>query len=88
MNRWALKDESAYLDARHSRGGQAVEETNVKINRHTMWVVCYQYRDHTGQAREGQSHYMSAEKAHAWKTGDRMPIRYDRDKPELSVWLS
>ena len=45
----------------------SVEETNVKINRRKMWVVCYQYRDHTGQAREGQSHYMSAEKAHAWK---------------------
>ena len=38
----------------------SVEETNVEINRRTMWVACYQYRDHTGQAREGQSHYMSA----------------------------
>jgi hypothetical protein len=66
----------------------SVEESNVKINRRPMWVVCYQYRDHTGQARDGQSHYMSAEKAHAWRTGDKVPIRYDRDKPELSVWLS
>jgi uncharacterized protein DUF3592 len=66
----------------------SVEETNVKINKRPMWVVRYQYRDHTGQAREGQSDYMSAGKANAWKTGDRVPIRYDRDQPDLSVWLS
>jgi len=66
----------------------SVEETNVKINRRPMWVVCYQYRDHTGQAREGKSHYMSVDTAHAWKMGDRVPIRYDRDKPDLSAWLS
>lgn len=66
----------------------SVEETNVKINKRPMWVVRYEYRDHTGQARQGQSDYMSAAKAHAWKTGNRVPIRYDREKPDQSVWLS
>lgn len=66
----------------------SVEETNVKINKRPMWVVRYQYRDHTGQSREGKSEYMSADKANEWKTGDRISIRYDRDKPDLSVWSS
>lgn len=66
----------------------SVEATNVKINRRPMWVVRYQYRDHTGQAREGTSGYMSDDKANAWKTGDSVSIRYDRDKPDLSVWPS
>ena len=64
----------------------AVEETNLKVNRRPMWVVRYQYRDHSGQTEEGTSEYMSAEKANAWKTGDRIRVRFDPQKPGMSVW--
>lgn len=66
----------------------SVEETNVKINRRPMWIVRYQYLDHTGQSRDGKSEYMSADQANRWKPGDAISIRYDRDKPDASVWSS
>jgi hypothetical protein len=66
----------------------SVEETNIKINRRPMWIVRYQYRDHTGQSREGKSEYMSADQANRWKPGDSISIRYHRDKPDASVWSS
>ena len=65
----------------------AVEETNVKVNSRPMWVVRYQYRDLTGRTHQGTSEYMAAEKAHAWKTGDKIRVRFDPAKPELSVWV-
>ena len=64
----------------------AVEETNVRVNRRPMWIVRYQYRDHSGQSHDGASDYISAEKAHAWKTGDRIRVRFDPQKPGMSVW--
>ena len=64
----------------------AVEETNVRVNRRTMWVVRYQYRDHSGQTHDGTSDYMAAEKANAWKRGDRIRVRFDPQKPGMSVW--
>jgi hypothetical protein len=65
----------------------AVEETNFKVNRRPMWIVRYQYRDLTGRTHQGTSEYMAAEKAHAWKTGDVIRVRFDPAKPELSVWV-
>jgi len=65
----------------------SVEETNVKINRRQMWIVRYEYRDYAGQKHEGKSEYMSGDKATAWNPGDKISIRYDRDKPQMSVWL-
>jgi len=65
-----------------------VEETNVKVNRRPMWVVRYHYRDHAGQTHDGTSDYMSAQKAHAWKAGDNISVRFDPDKPQLSVWVA
>ncbi len=64
----------------------AVEETNVSVNRRPMWVVRYQYRDHAGQTHDGTSEYMVADKANAWKRGDRIRIKFDPQKPKMSVW--
>jgi uncharacterized protein DUF3592 len=64
----------------------AVEETNFRVNRRPMWVVRYQYRDHSGQTHDGTSDYLAAEKAHAWKAGDRIRVRFDPQKPGMSVW--
>jgi hypothetical protein len=65
----------------------AVDETNVKINRRTMWVVRYQYRDHSGNSHDGTSEYLAREKANAWKTGDSIRVRFDPQKPDMSVWV-
>ena len=65
----------------------AVEETNFKVNRRPMWVVRYEYRDHSGQTHGGASDYMAAEKANAWKKGDRIRVRFDPHKPGTSVWV-
>jgi hypothetical protein len=65
----------------------AVEETNFKVNKRPMWVVRYQYRDLAGRTHQGTSEYMAAEKAHAWKTGDTIRVRFDPEKPQLSVWV-
>jgi hypothetical protein len=65
----------------------AVEETNVKVNRRPMWVVHYQYRDHSGQTHDGKSEYMSGDKASAWKQGDSIRVKFDPQKPGASVWV-
>jgi hypothetical protein len=65
----------------------AVEETNVKVNRRRMWVVRYQYRDHSGLMHDGASDYMAAEKASAWKKGDSIRVRFDPHEPATSVWV-
>jgi hypothetical protein len=65
----------------------AVEETNVKVNRRPMWVVRYQYRDHSGQTHDGTSEYMEADKANTWKKGDSIRVRFDPEKPRRSVWV-
>jgi hypothetical protein len=65
----------------------SVEETNVKVNRRSMWVVRYQYRDHSGQTHGGTSEYMAADKANAWKAGDSIQVRFDPHRPDTSVWV-
>ena len=65
----------------------AVEETNVTVNRRRMWVVRYQYRDHSGQLHDGESDYMSGNKANAWKQGDSIRVKFDPQKPNTSVWV-
>jgi hypothetical protein len=64
----------------------SVEETNVKVNRRRMWVVRYQYRDDSGYAHDGRSEYMSPDRAHVWKRGDSIRVRFDPRKPGMSVW--
>jgi hypothetical protein len=64
----------------------SVEETNVKVNRRQMWVVRYQYRDHSGQTHDGESEYMAADKANAWKQGDSIRVKFDPQNPKMNVW--
>jgi hypothetical protein len=65
----------------------AVEETNVTVNKRPMWIVRYQYRDHLGQMHDGTSDYMSGDKANAWKRGDTIRVRFDRQEPNTNVWM-
>jgi hypothetical protein len=68
----------------------SVEPTLVNVNRSNlrMWIVRYEYCDSAGQRHKGTSQHMLGDNANAWKVGDRVPIRYDRDRPHLSVWTS
>ena len=68
----------------------SIEPTLVTMyrDRQTMWIVRYTYRDSAGQSHEGTSEYMLPDKANAWNPGDTISIRYDRDKPHVSVWTS
>lgn len=63
------------------------EPTNTSINRVQQWQIRYRYRDHVGRTQEGASHPVSPEEASGWKEGDRGTVRFDRERPEISVWV-
>jgi hypothetical protein len=64
-----------------------VEPTSTTINRVRQWRVRYQYRDHVGRKQEGNSHLLSPDEASTWHEGDTGPVRFDRERPEISVWM-
>lgn len=61
-------------------------EANIRINGVRQWVVRYDYRDERGNVHEGQED-VSPEEALRWKEGDRVTIRYDRRRPDRSLWV-
>jgi len=63
------------------------EPTNASINRVTQWQIRYRYRDHVGRAQEGVSPLVSPEEALEWKESDHGIVRFDRERPEISLWL-
>ena len=63
-----------------------VKTTALKINRRPQARVQYEFRDDRGELRRGQSDYMPMDAAMEWKPGDRMTIRYDRQRPQDSIW--
>lgn len=63
------------------------EPTGTSINRAQQWQIRYRYRDHVGRTQEGVSHLVSPEDGSAWKEGDRGTVRFDRERPEISVWV-
>lgn len=65
----------------------AVRPTGTSINRVPQWRLSYRYRDHLGRTQEGASHLLSPDEASAWKTGARGTVRFDRERPEISVWM-
>lgn len=60
--------------------------TGTTINRVPQWRIHYRYRDHLGRHQEGASHLVSPEEGSAWKEGDRGAVRFDRERPEISLW--
>jgi hypothetical protein len=77
---------------RLSREGLAAEgtilhvgPTNTTINRVPQWRIRYRYRDHFGRTQEGQSHLLSPEEASGWREGDTGTVRFDRQRPEVSM---
>jgi len=64
-----------------------VKATNVRINRVTQWMIHYTYHDYGGRQQRGKSDYLPPDEAQAWKAGDTGVVRYDQNRPELSVWV-
>lgn len=85
---------SVVRSIRVSRHGLATEGTIVRvgptstsINQVPQWRIYYRYRDHFGRTQEGTSHLVSPEEGSAWKEGNRGTVRFDRERPEISVWV-
>ncbi len=64
-----------------------VEPTNTTINRVPQWCVCYRYRDNLNREQDGVSHLMSPEEAQLLKEGDTGTVRFDQQRPSISVWM-
>jgi hypothetical protein len=61
--------------------------TSTSINRVPQWRLSYEFRDHVGRTQQGESHLLSPDEASEWREGDIGAVRFDRDRPEDSVWL-
>jgi hypothetical protein len=61
--------------------------TNVRINRVPQWQIHYRYRDRLGHVHDGASHVVSPREGSAWNEGDAGRVRFDPERPELSVWI-
>lgn len=63
------------------------EPTGTSSNRVAQWQIRYRYRDQMSRTQEAVSHLVSPAEAAAWKEGDRGTVRFDRERPEISVWV-
>jgi len=61
-------------------------QMNIRINRVPQWRARYRYQDEAGRHHTGQT-ILSPEDAMRWKEGDTVSVRYDRKRPEASVWV-
>ena len=66
--------------------GTAIAPTNVEVNNVRQWEVRYQYQDHFGRTHEGASEAAAPAEAGAAAVGDNIRVRFDRERPEQSVW--
>lgn len=64
-----------------------IEPTSTTINRVRQWRLRYQYRDHVGRTQEAESHLLSPDEASVWEEGDTGTVRFDRERPQDSVWM-
>lgn len=65
----------------------SVEQTNIQLNREHQWRIRYRYADGAGATHDGESGYMSYGEAAQWQVGDSTNVRYDPQKPGVSVWI-
>ena len=85
---------SIFRTLRLSREGLTAEgtilhvgPTNTTINRVQQWRIRYRYRDHLGRTQEAESHLLSPDEASGWRKGDTGMVRFDRARPQESVWV-
>ena len=63
----------------------AIAPTNVEVNNVRQWEVRYQYRDHLSRIHEGTSDALAPGEAGTLAVGDKVNIRFDRERSEESV---
>jgi len=64
-----------------------IERSAMHVNYAQQWRIRYRYRDHHGRTQEGLSGYLTPEEAAAWHTDDKGTVRFDRLRPQDSVWV-
>jgi hypothetical protein len=64
----------------------AIAPGNVAVNRVRQWHVRYRYLDHIGRSHEGSSGPLAPDEARAVAVGNALTVRFDRQRPEHSVW--
>jgi hypothetical protein len=57
------------------------------VNGVPRWRIHYRYRDDRGRDREAWSEGLPAAAARGWRPGDTGAVRFDRERPEESVWV-
>jgi len=63
-----------------------VRAAKMRINGVQQLAVHYQYQDERGRSYTGTETFPPQE-ADRWKAGDRVTIRYDRRRPNRSLWV-
>jgi len=63
-----------------------VRASYMRVNGVNQCVVLYHYQDDRGRSHQGKE-YFSPEEAGRWKQGDQVTIRYDRRRPNKSIWI-
>ena len=90
---WLNARNRARLRLRLQQEGLTAEGTvvdvrpgNIRINRVQQWNLHYRYQDHRGKFQTGKIP-LSPEEAETWKEGDTGKVRYDRLRPQKSIWI-
>jgi hypothetical protein len=87
--------EAAQIRERHRlwRGGQTAEAEVLKVsstsytfNGVTQMEIHYRYRDPRGAVYMGRTGPIPPGEAHQFQAGEAGTVRYDPDRPHLSVW--
>jgi hypothetical protein len=65
-----------------------VVPSSVSVNRVRQWYVIYRYQDHIGRTHERRSRMLAPSAAHTWEPGDTGPVRFDRENPADSLWVT
>lgn len=63
-----------------------VRPGTIRINRVQQWNLHYRYQDNQGKFHIGKIP-LSPEEAEGWKEGDTGRVRYDRRRPQKSIWI-
>jgi uncharacterized protein DUF3592 len=64
-----------------------VEPAGVVVNRVAQWPIRYRYHDHLNKAWDGDSGAVPPDDVEGWKAGDTAKVRFDRERPQDSVWI-
>ena len=90
---WLRAREQSRIRERLQREGMTAEGTvvdvrpgTIRINRVQQWNLHYRYQDNRGKFQNGKIP-LSPEEAEIWKEGDTGKVRYDRLRPQKSIWV-